>query len=316
MDSLALAKKLRAWQEDHPVLDFGLGLVPGVGQLYGTASSAAAMRDPDASGLEKTMAAASILPVGKIADKVRKIMVSSTLARNIPGLKDAATKADKLASKGASSAEIEKATDGKFYKDPFNDEVMTELDDPKDLVDWQMLDLAEIDKAPTSLGDVFNHPELYKADESLRHVNVDIDPAYLKAEKAAGMYRGVGSGTQPRITLENVPPPWSPTLKDRYARILGHETQHATDDTVGLLDPVHTGRKYWESPDEMRARVAAERLKLTQAGRDIYPPRQHLLDEQQRVWGIPNDDDLRAAPDWNLEDKFRLLGHDIKDYVK
>lgn len=75
MDQVALAKALRGWQAENPAADLALGFVPGVGQLYGAATAAAAYADPDASGLERGLATAGMVPFGKGADLLRKIAV-------------------------------------------------------------------------------------------------------------------------------------------------------------------------------------------------------------------------------------------------
>jgi len=69
---LRMAKALRSWEEENPWTATGLGFVPLVGQAYGLASAAAAARDPDASALDKSLAAASVVPFGSLA-KVGKV---------------------------------------------------------------------------------------------------------------------------------------------------------------------------------------------------------------------------------------------------
>lgn len=73
LDDLTTARDdLRGWEEDNFWTSLGLGFVPGVGSVYGGLSGAAALSDPDASGLEKGLAAAGFTPMGHIARMLKQ----------------------------------------------------------------------------------------------------------------------------------------------------------------------------------------------------------------------------------------------------
>lgn len=70
--SLRLAQGLRSLEAKYPKSSFAAGFVPVLGQIYSAASTAAALRDPQATKLEKGLAAASMLPLGRMAKGLRK----------------------------------------------------------------------------------------------------------------------------------------------------------------------------------------------------------------------------------------------------
>jgi hypothetical protein len=313
MDSLSLAKGLRKWQEENPKTDMALGFVPGVGQVLGAAEAAAAARDPDASAVEKGMGALSVLPMGKVADKLRKIVITSKLARQFPALAAKAKLADALAAQKKGSKEIEKATGGDFWRDPTTGKVMHEIDDSGAEIDWQMADLAS--KADTDLGSVLTHPELMQIDPTMSDIKLKVDDAYLQSKGWNGAYSPQAPGYEPKITTKSVPKLINWRDMANWRNTLFHETQHAVDDAAGNLDIPSKGRAYWESPDEIRARLAASRIRMTPEGRKKYPFRQHILDEKERL-RTTRDADLGHASEEELQKAFTDRGLNLHDYIK
>jgi hypothetical protein len=290
-----------------------LGFVPGVGQALGVAEAAAAARDPEASAVEKGMGALSVLPMGKVADKLRKIVITSKVARRFPALAAKAKLADALADKKMGSKAIEEATGGDFWRDPTTGKVMHEIDDSSAEIDMQMADLA--DKADMDLGSVLEHPELMQIDPSLSDVRFKVDQPYLSGKGWAGSYTQGWSGANPLVRASAVPDPTNKSALDRWKSTLIHETQHATDDAAGSLNAAQSGRGYWESPDEIRARLAASRMRLTAEGRKKYPFRQHIFDEKERLFNL-DDAALGHAPEEEMIRAFKDRGLNLTDYIK
>lgn len=175
----------------------GIGFVPGVGQIYGAASSAAALRDPDASALEKGMAGLSMLPMGNLmskAGKLRKVVIGERIAkgtaheddlRRAKELYEGEDVIDRTAgatvpSKGPKGVTrflegdprindyIQRETG--WWKDPETGRWMKELHDTGSHVDMQKLrdlppDAAKFPARPqnfTTLDKILSHPELDK----------------------------------------------------------------------------------------------------------------------------------------------------------
>jgi hypothetical protein len=290
-----------------------LGFVPGVGQALGVAEAAAAARDPDASAVEKGMGALSVLPMGKVADKLRKIVITSKLARQFPALAAKAKLADALADQKKGSKAIEDATGGDFWRDPMTGKVMHEIDDSGAEIDWQMADLAS--KADTDLGSILTHPELMQIDPTLSDIKFKVDDAYLQSKGWNGAYTPQGPGLEPKITSKSVPKLINWRDMSNWRGTVFHETQHAVDDAAGNLNDVKAGRGYWESPDEIRARLVSSRVRMTPEGRKKYPFRQHIFDERERLRNT-SEADLGHAPEEDLQQAFRDRGLNLHDYIK
>lgn len=71
----AQAQALRGWEEENLGKSLALSFVPGVGQVYGGVSTAAALQDPTASGTEKAVAVAgAVLPIDKLVNLAKKFI--------------------------------------------------------------------------------------------------------------------------------------------------------------------------------------------------------------------------------------------------
>ena len=69
------AQALRGWEEENLGKSLALSFVPGVGQVYGGVSTAAALQDPTATGTEKAVAVAgAVLPIDKLVNLAKKFI--------------------------------------------------------------------------------------------------------------------------------------------------------------------------------------------------------------------------------------------------
>jgi Large polyvalent protein associated domain 38 len=117
------------------------------------------------------------------------------------------------------------------------------------------------------LVDVLDYPELFKALPELRSVILETDE--FAGRTIAGKYL-----------------PDSNTILLKYAAdkdILWHELQHAINDFVGSrfkgTNIEESGLQgYWRDPGEMEARLATERMKMSDRERKVIPPWETLED--------------------------------------
>lgn len=272
--TLEAARKLRAYEAEHPFQAVAMGFTPGVGE----ASAAAALRDPDAPWWEKALNVPGLLPsLGGL---------SKGLVAGVKGAKPAAEAAVLLASKLRKTAPdlFEKAS--KFI-DPFTGKKMAEIDDSLSSVDKEYIDQALTNQIPLRLDEAYNHPDLFRAEPNLGYVPVTkggVSPG------AAGEYR-FSSKLSPDsvgdIAIAKLPDPTSSRSLDFFDNTIRHETQHATDDLSNLLTSGEDkGLAYWADPQEIRARVVAERHGMSPSGRVKYSFDQHMKDELARLEGM------------------------------
>lgn len=134
--TLQMAQALRGWEAKHPVLSTALSFVPVAGQAYGLASSAAAMRDPEASGLEKGLAAASVTPLGGLAKMGKKGMEMIGGPEVIKRLRAKGRLSEEDLQKRIFQSENKRASDYGYEK-PGVDDLRIELPDPD--IDYEYL---------------------------------------------------------------------------------------------------------------------------------------------------------------------------------
>lgn len=284
-------------------MDVGLSMVPVVGQAYGLAQSAAALRDPEASTADKAMAAASVIPAGKLADKLRKIVVGEKTVKGVPAYEESLKRAKQLAlkfrkaeesadpSKGARGVsdlvrgdprindEIAKET-GWFY-DPDSRKWMTELDDSRTPIDYEFLDQAAQNRMTTSLGDVMPHTELSKMPEGqkiLEQVSVRQEPSLGRGGKITFDDETIQYGN-----LEPTPQ----SMRDVRDTMI-HETQHDIAYREGFptgtnVRAAGSRENYMRDPGEALARVAALRRNMTPEARRKFPFYRHMDEERARL---------------------------------
>jgi hypothetical protein len=240
-----MAKALRNWQAENPVADVAIGFVPGVGQLYGLASAAAAYADPDATALDRGLATAGILPLGKAAGAVRKIAVGP---KGIEALKDS-----------------EKLLRGKWKG---GDKIVRqELDDSGAAL------FRPIPEERQKLEKVLDFPELFHAYPELR--NTDI----VLAAGRGGEYDPVTSVI--RIGRDLPPTKQMGVLKHE----LTHGVQKSEGYGPGYVGTAFegTGTRYARDFGEQEARVGQFRDEWPRAVREEIPFVDHQRVEKWRL---------------------------------
>ena len=287
------AKKLRNWEEQNPVKAIAASLNP----VYGAASGAAAVADPDAKWWEKALGGASLVP-GMGAPAKATVLLAARL-RKYPKLLEKASK----------------------FIDPLTGKKMAEISDHESVVDKELLDQMDMNRMDASLPDAYNHPELMEAEPYLKDVKVSrgtSQPTYV------GEYR-YRQGTVPgEVRYRELPDPKSEVQTADFDNTLRHEVQHAVDDAagIGMLDDENAAqlwdtKKYFTRPSEIRARLTAARANFTPQGREKYPFDQMMKDELERLeeharWGSS----LREADRDYWEMILESRGIDIKDLEK
>jgi hypothetical protein len=284
----ALAKKLRNLESEHPLASIAANFNP----VYGAASSAAAIADPDAPWWEKALSAPGL----------------------VPGLGGASKATVLLAARLRKHPELLKQLP-KFI-DPLTGKKMAELSDHTSKVDKQILELTEA-MHPTgfapanSLEDVYQHPDLFNAEPYLKDVTI---MRGVDDPKNAGEYSGIigrhGKNPIPGfIGYRKLPDSQSQFSMDLFDNTVRHETQHAVDDAASLLGNSDGARvqpwdwgDYWTRPSEVRARVSAIRSKFSPKSRAYYPFDQMMNDEIARLKSLRDlgADPYEAMPsDWD-----------------
>jgi len=298
--SLEAAKKLRAYEAEHPWQAIAGGFTPGIGEL----SSAAALRDPDAPWWEKALNVPGLLPslggasklaVGGVKGGKALVLLASKLAKTNP---EAFAKAAK-------------------FVDPMTGKKMAEIDDSLATVDHELLDQMGMHQMQTSLEDAIQHPELFKSEPYLSDVGLHTGTG---SPKHAGEYFSRRGSSPGRIHAKPISDPTKASSIRNFENTLFHETQHATDDASGLLEKTSPGvdeSKYWFQPDEVRARVAAARQKFSPAGRLKYSFDDHMRDEVSRLHGIEwHGQKFHEAKDADLARQVGLRNLSLEDLLR
>lgn len=307
-ETARLAKAFRAWQAEHPVADFAVGMVPGVGTAYGAASAAAAHADPDASGLDRTLQTASMLPFGKLLKPAKAGIVAST--RGVRNL---------LAERNRKILDYFRATgkgDGhkqipeiKTWADKF-DSMRTEIDDSVSKFTPPAL------KGTYKLSTLLDHPELYKAYPHLKDMIVDARKFSGKEKHYGGKYAGT---THEVSDLSHIKLNMLRSEKDMFDTIL-HEVQHAVQHKEGMIGETmfppmrrgkHAFKDYLNRDGEIESRVVEQRKNWTAAERDAAPfPNSHEL-EATRLRYLQSVD-----PNMDNTDLYWSNFDDLKNAVK
>ena len=254
--ALALVKKLRKYEEDHPVQAIAANFNPA----YGAVSSGAAIADPEAPWWEKLLSAPGLIPGLGGASKATVILASRL--RKYPKILEKAAK----------------------FIDPFTGKKMAEIDDSLAEFDLPFMEQAALNKIPMSLEDIYKHPWLYNAEPSMKDVGFSVGG--VTAPGAVAEYRH-GGPLPGRIHAKDIGEEGHETV-DKFVDSVGHESQHVVDDYGGILDSGTTGSvipgdSYWGTPAEIRARVTGQRMPFSAAGREKYPYDLHMMDEYSRL---------------------------------
>lgn len=274
------AKALRGWAAEHPVADIGLGFVPGVGQLYGLAHAAAANLDPDATALDRGLATAGILPMGRLGTVAKKVVIGERGA-NAAERKLLET-ARELFKKGKGPEEIENATGwwnkyGEWKRELPDDQMKV-----KPAYDFGIAPESTLETKITNV--VSDHPALDRYSE-FPHLRFEYGPA--------------GSGSGGSYT-EAVFPKMGQTGKMRVGReanprqVTAHEMQHPIQEFEGwkYRGTNTRGKRYVEylnDPGEIEARITELRRHWTEAERKKLPFRKMVEFEEQRLFPYTQD---------------------------
>jgi hypothetical protein len=286
--TLTVAQKLRAYEAKHPLQAIAGGFVPGLGQ----ASSAAALRDPEAPWWEKALNAPGLLPgVGGASKAI--VLLASKLRKIDP---EAFARAAK-------------------FLDPLTGKKMAEIDDSTAVVDHELIDQMTMNDLPMSLEDALYHPGAFKAEPYLSDVGFSV--GNVTSPTAAGEYWSKIGNSPGRIATQQADPTRAQSIRN-FENTLFHETQHAADDAGGIMTAGgKRGEDYWLDPSEIRARVAAARQKFSPEGRQSYSFDQHMKDEYRRLnmsraRGLP----LREADEYDFEYQLGLRNLALEDLTR
>lgn len=301
MAGVELAKKLRAWQAEHPVADLAIGFIPIAGQAYGAASAAAALADPDASKLEKGMSGLTFLPGGKAAKKAG-IVIGEKLASPaqrtmymIARLRDKANRALSPDVRPNIDKDIFDQTGGWFKGN--DGHWRLELDDSEATVDQLRQQLGS-GRKDISANMVFNHPRLVENSDEARKLMDDVKVEGVPMKKNSVASYNSDTNT---IKLNSNDVPNDP--RDRSSML--HELQHAIQERerfpskgANLSEVGHNA--YVRNWGEIEARVVEQRRNMTPEQRMKFPFKQHFAAEADRVYGqrtptyYPKRDELDA----------------------
>lgn len=331
--TLIAAKKLRAYEEAHPVQAIIGGFTPGIGQ----ASAAAALRDPDAPWWEKALNAPGLIP--GVAGASKAIVIGARMAKGSEALEDSLKAAQKLALKirrAEQSADPSKGARGVsdlvkgdprvndqifketgWWYDPDSAKWMTELDDSRSMPDFRFMEEAEMNQMfgkqgqTMALGDVLRHPELERLPEGQRFLQEAQVERDLNLGAKSGEYRPsedvMGFGDQ-------IEPQNASAIRDT----LLHEPQHAIAAREGFEGGTNTRaagsyEKYLKDPGEMLARVAALRRNMTPEARRKYPFHRQLEEERYRL-SVPGES-RRYADETDLKRALMLRNLDPEEML-
>jgi len=164
-----------------------------------------------------------------------------------------------------------------------------EIDDSKATLKLPK-DRRSLDGFSTTLGEILDYPELYKAVPEIKNMRVYFrDLGSDAGQYVSGGFRALGKGY---IAI-------NPYRSGNIKRTLFHELQHAVNDTVGskfLGADARTTSSYFEyltDPGEMEARLASRRMSMSREERRKTPPWKSL-DRMLRIESSTKDIRMRA----------------------
>jgi len=164
-----------------------------------------------------------------------------------------------------------------------------EIDDSKAILKLPK-DRRSLDGFSTTLGEILDYPELYKAVPEIENMRVYFrDLGSDAGQYVSGGFRALGRGY---IAI-------NPHKSRNIKKTLFHELQHAVNDTVGSkffgADARTTGSyfEYLIDPGEMEARLASRRMNMSKEERRKIPPWKSL-DRMLRVESGTKDIRMRA----------------------
>lgn len=342
MDDLTLlaAKKLRAYENEHPLQALIGGFTPGVGQ----ASSLAALRDPDAPWWEKGLSSLEFLPVAGGAAKA--VIVGAKIADKSPALKASLMRAKELAAALRGSTDATPVTRGAkemreflagdprsndlihnetdWFIEPDSKQWATEIDDSMSSPDLEMIRQLRMNNPKLNaitemkLGDSMIHPKLYKVDDTISDMTQEIDPAM---SVGAGHHRGwedtIRNGVPDESSLDSI---------SKFRRAQLHETAHGLARRHGYntganfkatpgKDEVDKWRNYMGNPGEIIANVTALRRNMTPMARKKFSFHRMMDEERARIMAFKTMDDVRYADDTDLKKWMTDRGMDPEEHL-
>lgn len=323
--TLVAAQKLRAYEEEHPVQAIIGGFTPGVGQ----ASSAAALRDPEAPWWEKGLAVPGLIP--GIGGAAKAIVIGARIAKGNEALEGSLKAAKALAAKVRGSnpeAPVTRGAKGMkellagdprindqihketgWWIDPDSGEWKTELSDHLAYPDYEYMDqmLTNYPKEGGALvlgqlDEVMTHPELAKLPEG-RKMMSEVMVEHNNPKVGRG---GEYSPTEDTIRFGEDVEPDAGKMR-RIREVLLHEKQHGIQEREGFkgrgTSPEAAGsyQKYLEDLGEMESRLVQLRRNMTPEARRKLPFHRHLEIERARLMNpdefgrTANETDLKRA---------------------
>lgn len=336
--TLEYAQQLRQWEEENPWKSVALGFVPGIGAAYGGASAAAALRDPEATAIEKTLAIAGMLPGGKLLGKLKPKRDIILHEPQIEKLKEVRKKYPPW--KGIDREVVDVAPQGltgekrMYIPDPILDMEKVRDAFPIEHYGPGGQTLASPDKYVDMLRDDLEYNnlvrELFPQMDELRfarqagykgsHFNRAATDAADPLEESSIAYPQIVIGEEWDMLADDAPH-YLRTLGEANVRgRTGHELQHFAQHQAGA--PEHwrgtneskagSYYNYLRQPGEMEARLndlmqqypnSAGKAKL----KDLYKYQQEYFDYGQA--GNP------SIPDEELWIKSRIAGDDLNEVV-
>jgi hypothetical protein len=332
--TLIAAQKLRAYEAEHPFQAIAGGFTPGIGQ----ASSAAALRDPEAKWWEKALAVPGLVP--GIGGAAKAIVIGARLAKGNEALEGSLKAAKQLrkqmvadagpVSKGPKGVKDLVAGDPRindrihketgWWVDPDSGQWKHELSDDKVMPDYEYMDqmLTNYPKEGGvlhlgSLEDVMPHPELAKLPEGKKLMSeVSVEHNFPKAGKG-----GEYSPLEDTIRFgEDVEPD---AFKMRRIReVLLHEKQHGIQEREGFVkgtSPEDAGsyEAYLKDLGETEARLVQLRRNMTPDARRKLPFHKHLEIERTRLMDPMQQSSTAKQAD--LERALKLRNLDPKEML-
>jgi hypothetical protein len=292
--------------------DTALGFIPGVGQAMALRDMERARRAGDV--VQGGMAAASLLPIGKIAGALRK-GPKQELIGGVKGLgkdADVITNAAEAAEKAGDDPNKIWRTHGVERGVENHAPWKFEIDDAPAKMKLSPMHLAKEGDVVRKLPDVIDHPELFERYPHLKGTTVSGRMSEeIPIGRSEGSYVHDADPSRAIITMEGHPSDWKSTLL--------HEIQHGIQEFEGfdtgannefiakrlrqarekfnsppsVGDPEWAFQRYLRNMGETEARAVESRLREPSALKKVKPPTEsfdlprNILLNDMDVYSIP-----------------------------
>lgn len=293
------AQQYRAFWAEHPAVSIGLGFVPVLGQALGAIDALAAYGDPEASKLERGLATAGVIPVGKAIKHGRDFIIGK---KGIANLRRQRAQVENAAGAGDDAALAAKATGTEpgssiVGKELIDGQYMAEImDDLTQMRNLEKIRVAEkaVDGTPLNgkvgtLGDFLPESgELFSAYPWMKDV-----PVVTRPKKGSAFGASFGSTSADPKTFQlniDVPADGGNLDEEHIANVLVHELQHGMQrfedlpsNMLGANSRAAGWIPYMANPGEIMARVTEQRKKWTPEQRRALSFRDHWKAELNRL---------------------------------